>query len=199
MFDLKSRSLLFFFSTMKKQKVSDKWRGFCGLHLTSHALPPSSTLFQATFSVCWGQNQYFLTAGWMTSGQLLPFLPALAIGIALALTASLCLQHGIRPDFPTVCLWFNFTCSSNHHHSILQILSMTLVLHLALPEELTLPLVVLLACVVVLDLQIPLGPLLYFVSHIFDAKIGHGENHQPPSFVWLRQELPTPPRQNFFT
>ena len=44
---------------------------------------------------------------------------------------------------------------------------MTLVLHLALPEELTLPLVVLLAIVVVLDLQIPLGPLLYFVSPIF--------------------------------
>ena len=86
----------------------------------------------------------------MTSGQLVPFLPALAIGIALALTASLCLKHGLRPDFPTV-------------------LSMTLVLHLALPEELTLPLVLLLALVVVLDLQIPLGPLLYFVSPIFDA------------------------------
>ena len=48
---------------------------------------------------------------------------------------------------------------------------MTLVLHLALPEELTLPLVLLLALVVVLDLQIPLGPLLYFVSLIFDAQI----------------------------
>ena len=59
---------------------------------------------------------------------------------------------------------------------------MTLVLHLALPEELTLPLVVLLACVVVLDLQIPLGPLLYFVSHIFDAKIGHGESYRTPLF-----------------
>ena len=46
--------------------------------------------------------------------------------------------------------------------SIFQVLSMTLVLHLALPEELTLPLVLLLALVVVLDLQIPLGPLLYF-------------------------------------
>jgi len=80
----------------------------------------------------------------MTSGQLVPFLPALAIAIALALTASLGLKHGLRPDFPTV-------------------LSMTLVLHLALPEELTLPLVLLLALVVVLDLQIPLGPLLYFV------------------------------------
>ena len=43
---------------------------------------------------------------------------------------------------------------------------MTLVLHLALPEELTLPLVVLLAAVVVLDLKIPLGPLLYFVSFL---------------------------------
>ena len=52
-----------------------------------------------------------------------------------------------------------------------QVLSMTLVLHLALPEELTLPLVLLLALVVVLDLQIPLGPLLYFVSLIFDAQI----------------------------
>ena len=39
----------------------------------------------------------------MTSGQLVPFLPALAIAIALALTASLCLKHGLRPDFPTVC------------------------------------------------------------------------------------------------
>ena len=43
---------------------------------------------------------------------------------------------------------------------------MTLVLHLALPEELTLPLVVLLAVVVVFDLKIPLGPLLYFVSFL---------------------------------
>jgi len=86
----------------------------------------------------------YIVPGWMTSGHLVPFLPSLAIGIALALTASLCLQHGLRPDFPTI-------------------LSMTLVLHLALPEELTLPLVVLLAIVVVLDLQIPLGPLLYFM------------------------------------
>ena len=111
----------------------------------------------------------FLTPGWMTSGHLVPFLPSLAIGIALALTASLCLQHGLRPDFPTVCFWFIIKCLSNNPHSIIQILSITLVLHLALPEELTLPLVVLLAIVVVLDLQIPLGPLLYFVSPIFDA------------------------------
>ena len=94
----------------------------------------------------------------MTSGQLVPFLPALAIAIALALTASLGVKHGLRPDFPTVCgSYFVFI-------SIFQVLSMTLVLHLALPEQLTLPLVLLLALVVVLDLQIPLGPLLYFVS-----------------------------------
>ena len=41
---------------------------------------------------------------------------------------------------------------------------MTLVLHLALPEELTLPLVLLLAIIVVFDLPMPLGPLLYSVS-----------------------------------
>ena len=62
-------------------------------------------------------------------------------------------------------LLFIFQCGSLP--SIFQVLSMTLVLHLALPEELTLPLVLLLALVVVLDLQIPLGPLLYFVSPRF--------------------------------
>ena len=66
-------------------------------------------------------------------------------------------------------LSFFFKSMSTHIHP--QVLSMTLVLHLALPEELTLPLVLLLALVVVLDLQIPLGPLLYFVSLIFDAQI----------------------------
>ena len=50
-----------------------------------------------------GQNDKILAPGWMTSGQLVPFLPALAIAIALALTASLALKHGLRPDFPTVC------------------------------------------------------------------------------------------------
>jgi len=86
----------------------------------------------------------YLVPGWMTSGQVLPLLPAVSISFVLSLAASLRLSHGLRPDFPTI-------------------LSMTLVLHLALPEELTLPLVVLLAAVVVLDLKIPLGPLLYFV------------------------------------
>ena len=52
---------------------------------------------------------------------------------------------------------------------------MTLVLHLALPEELTLPLVVLLAAVVVLDLKIPLGPLLYFVSFLIAQVKGAGQ------------------------
>ena len=98
----------------------------------------------------------------MTSGHLVPFLPALAFAIALALTASLGVKHGLRPDFPTVC--GSCLVFINILPSIFQVLSMTLVLHLALPEQLTLPLVLLLALVVVLDLQIPLGPLLYFVS-----------------------------------
>ena len=57
---------------------------------------------------------------------------------------------------------------------------MTLVLHLALPEELTLPLVVLLAAVVVLDLKIPLGPLLYFVSFLIAKVKG---TSQPVKFL----------------
>ena len=60
---------------------------------------------------------------------------------------------------------------------------MTLVLHLALPEELTLPLVVLLAAVVVLDLKIPLGPLLYFVS-FFIAKVKGAVQHMHFNVVY---------------
>ena len=103
-----------------------------------------------------------LTPGKMVSGQIVPFFSSMALGIVLAFTASISLSHRLRPDFPTVC-----------HSSVLeffslslsfQVLSLTLVLHLALPEELTLPLVLLLAIIVVFDLPMPLGPLLYSVS-----------------------------------